>query len=1228
MYKPGATISHYRILSKLGEGGMGAVYRAEDTKLKRTVALKFLPSDLTGDQEAQGRFVREAQAASGLDHPNICTVHEIGTSADGQMFIAMACCEGESLKKRLERGPLRLEEAVSIAAQTARGLARAHAKGVVHRDVKPGNIIVSDDGTVKIVDFGLAKPAGRSVLTRAGMTVGTPAYMSPEQARGDAVDQRTDIWSLGVVLYEMLTGERPFKSEYEQALVYSILNEEPRPMTSVRTNVPWALEQVIMRAMAKSLDERYQSAEEMLADLTALAQELALDASAQASGPERSPLTEGAGQRPSSQTRSTAQTPLPQGLRQPCAEIRRPVFVAREPELERLRSALGAALSRRGRVVFLTGEAGGGKTALLAEFARRAQEAHPGLIVAGGSCNAHTGIGDPYLPFREMLGLLTGDVEAACAAGSISVEHAAKLWNLVPLSVQTLVDSYPDLIDTFVSGARLVSRAAVFSSGRAAWLPRLKKLVERHASVPADSTIQQGNLFEQYTRMLRTLARENALLLFVEDLQWADAGSVGLLFHLGRQIEGHRIMVMGSYRPAEVAQRQDGVGRQLVSVVNELTRLFGEAEVRVGQAEDRDFVDAYLDSQPNRLGDDFRGTLFGHTRGHALFTIELLRGMQDQAMLVRDDQGRWVEGSRLNWEALPARIDAVIEERVSRLSEELRSVITLASVEGDEFTAEVLAAALQRETGEIVRLLSGELDRRHRLVSARGVKRVGAQRLSLYKFQHILFQKYLYNSLDEIERSHLHEQIGNRLESLYGQQAEDIAVRLARHFQEAGMAEKAVEYLLLAGKRAVRVSANQEAIAHFNRALELLQTLPESPERAEKELTLQLALVPPWQASKGFAAPELGEATARARCLCQVLGATPKSFEALAQLSTYYATVPEYRTSLEIGEQLRAMAAKAGDPALDAIVHYTQVWSLLNVAEFDKARECAERMVEFYDPGKHGHWAYLYGYDFGVMALAFGSLLQWFLGFPDTALKWGKESVAVARGLGHPFTLAFALTIGCELHWFLLDPDSIKAYTDELIPLAAEKRFVYWEGHGVFYRGERWTLEGRTAEGIAEMRRGLAMMRGTGTETCLTRLLTRVADACRKVGETEQGLSAVSEAMELMRRFDERYMEPELNRLKGELLLMRRGSEAGAGAGVGSGAEAQAEKCFLEALDVSRRQNARSWELRTTISLCRLWIKQGRQEEARALLPAVYGWFTEGFDTPDLQEAREVLRLV
>jgi len=264
----GQTISHYRITEKLGEGGMGVVYKAEDTKLDRTVALKFLAPELTRDPEAKTRFTQEAKAAAALSHANICTIHEIDEFA-GQSFIAMECYEGETLGQRIARGPLPLDEAVDISRQIAQGLAKAHDQGIVHRDIKPANIFITSDGTVKILDFGLAKLTGQTRLTNTGTTLGTAAFFSPEQARGAASDHRSDIWSLGVTLYAMVTGQLPFKGEYE-ALAYSILNEAPEPLTGVRTGVPRDLEQIVNKCMEKEAGERYQTAVDLIADLRRL----------------------------------------------------------------------------------------------------------------------------------------------------------------------------------------------------------------------------------------------------------------------------------------------------------------------------------------------------------------------------------------------------------------------------------------------------------------------------------------------------------------------------------------------------------------------------------------------------------------------------------------------------------------------------------------------------------------------------------------------------------------------------------------------------------------------------------------------------------------------------------------------------------------------------------------------------------------------------------------------
>jgi serine/threonine protein kinase/tetratricopeptide (TPR) repeat protein len=269
----GKTISHYKILEEIGRGGMGVVYKAEDTKLGRTVALKFLSPHAVGDDEDRARFIHEAKAAASLNHPNICTIHEIN-EVEYQYFIAMEHVEGRSLKGMIASGPLGIDEAVDIAMQVARGLQAAEEGGIVHRDIKSANIMITPRGEAKIMDFGLAKAAGRTQLTREGTTLGTVSYMSPEQARGEEVDRRTDIWSLGVVLYEMVTGRRPFRGDYDQAVIYSILNETPEPLTALRTGVPIEIEQVVDRSLAKNPAERYQTAGDLAADLCRLKSKL------------------------------------------------------------------------------------------------------------------------------------------------------------------------------------------------------------------------------------------------------------------------------------------------------------------------------------------------------------------------------------------------------------------------------------------------------------------------------------------------------------------------------------------------------------------------------------------------------------------------------------------------------------------------------------------------------------------------------------------------------------------------------------------------------------------------------------------------------------------------------------------------------------------------------------------------------------------------------------------
>ena len=901
------------------------------------------------------------------------------------------------------------------------------------------------------------------------------------------------------------------------------------------------------------------------------------------------------------------------------------MFVARERELAQLDRFLDLALTGQGQVVFVTGEAGSGKTALVQAFARRAQDAHADLVVAGGNGNAHTGIGDPYLPFREILRLLTGDVEARWAAGTISTDHARRLWKTLPFAAEALLEHGPDLIDTFVPGGALVERAAVTRTSavtsttraaapsRADWLTGLAQLVERKAAIPAGPGPQQGALFEQATGVLQALARQGPLVLVLDDLQWADAGSIHLLFHLGRQLSGSRILIVGAYRPEEVVLGRGGERHPLEPVVNELQREFGDITVDLDRAAGRDFVEAFLDSESNRLGAAFRETLYRQTRGHPLFTIELLRGLQERGDLVQDREGRWVPGPQLDWETLPARVEAVIAERIGRLTEPLQAVLRAASVEGETFTAEAVARVERADERQMVTRLSGELDRSHRLVRAQTILRVDNQRLSRYRFRHILFQRYLYDSLDPVERAHLHEDIGTVLEGLYGARANDVAIQLAHHFQQAGVVEKAADYLRQAGTHAARLSANEEAIAHFNKALALLKTLPESTERDRQELRLQLALAAPHQAVRGYAAPETGRAYARAYDLCQRLGETPDLLLALWSLGSFYYARGEHHKSLQLTERVLSLARRTEDTLQIAMARWGLGVDLLHLGALDPAREHLAYIIGFYDPEQHHTMAFVHGQDPGVSALAWMSWTLWLLGYPDQAIERSKEALKLASALDHPFTRGFAWNIaGSLFHQLRRENRAAQEQNQAMLRLSAEQGFPFLQLLGTVLQGWTQASGGQVAEGKAQMRQGLDTLQAIGTRMIRSHLLALLVEACAIAGQPTEGLDVAAEALAFVAHSGERYYEAEIHRLKGELLLMQ-------------GGEAEADASFHKAIEVARDQNAKLWELRATVSLCRLWQQQGKREPARQRLSDIYGWFTEGFETPDLTEARALL---
>ena len=478
----------------------------------------------------------------------------------------------------------------------------------------------------------------------------------------------------------------------------------------------------------------------------------------------------------------------------------------------------------------------GVRTSLVKEFVNRSQANQAELIVASGHGNAYAGLGDPYLPFRDVMAMLTGAVEAKWVAGAITRQHARRLWQVLPDTVQALIEAGPDLIDIFVSGAALVGRVRTAVPDEPAWLERLKELAARKQSGPID--LEQSYLFEQYTHVLQKLAARHPLLITLDDLQWADAASISLLFHLGRRIAGSRILIVGAYRSDEVALGRDGERHPLHKVLAEFKRTFGDIWVDLARAtagaEGQRFVEVLLDTQPNRLDQGFRQALYRQTGGHPLFTLELLRAMQARGDLVQDEAGRWVEGPTLDWQVLPARVEAVIEERLGRLDVELREILAVASVEGERFTPAVVARVQGLSQRQLLQHLSEELEKRHRLVREGEEVNVGPQLLSRYQFAHILFQQYLYNGLSRGERRLLHAEVGQVLEALYAGHTAEIAPQLVHHFREAGERAKVIAYARQAAGRAEAVYAYDEASQHLQTALDLL----EAGEQVETQLAL------------------------------------------------------------------------------------------------------------------------------------------------------------------------------------------------------------------------------------------------------------------------------------------------------------------------------------------------------------------------------------------------------
>ena len=502
-------------------------------------------------------------------------------------------------------------------------------------------------------------------------------------------------------------------------------------------------------------------------------------------------------------------------------------FVGRKAQLAALEEHLAAALEGDGRAVFVAGESGLGKTALLKEFARRAQNQHSELTVAVGVCTALFGVADPYLPFTDILDMLTGEVDRPLHTSRVTPSQAQRLWELGPHTIQAIVHIGPHLIGTMIPGPALVERAHSLVPDAQSWLHGVQDRVRDAARLSQEST--QSKVLEHYEQVLQTLAEWRPLLLLLDDLQWMDSASASLLYHLARRSPGKQILIVGAYRSTDAAPEALAAGQptnQLQSIVHEVARRFGDVVVNLNQlapAERQQFVNDVVDLRPNRLETTFRAELFRRTGGSALFTIEVLRDMRSRRDLVEQKDGRWTARPGMDWDLVPSRVQAVIQQRIGRLDDYPRELLRTASVEGQSFTAEAVANVLGLDHRTVVRELSRSLQRVHNLVQEQGQLDLVPGPLTRFRFNHDLFRQVLYESLTPPERGRIHAEIADALVALYGEHADDFAASLAHHYIQAGLRRKAVPYLLLAGDRARNLYANHEAAEHYEHALEQLK---------------------------------------------------------------------------------------------------------------------------------------------------------------------------------------------------------------------------------------------------------------------------------------------------------------------------------------------------------------------------------------------------------------------
>jgi predicted ATPase/DNA-binding winged helix-turn-helix (wHTH) protein len=914
---------------------------------------------------------------------------------------------------------------------------------------------------------------------------------------------------------------------------------------------------------------------------------------------------------------SASQAPSPKSLV--------PYFVGRASELQQLHYLLDRALNGERQLIFVTGAPGIGKTTLVNAFLQTLDD---GVWVTRGHCVEQYGPGEPYMPILEALGRL-------CRAPG---------------------------------GERLI---VLLQEHAPTWLVQMPALLSASELV----TLRRRALGATQQRMLRELAealdlitQEHPLVLWLEDLHWSDPSTVTLLALLARRPDLARLLVIGSYRPVDVAAAH----HPLQDVVSDL-RAHQRCQVLQLTSLTEEAVADYIRARfPQNLTPvTFAHTLHQQTEGHPFFLNSLLNDLIARHLLIEAD-GTWVLAQDLTTVAaqVPASVQQLLARQQRRLQPMEQRVLEAASLAGHEFAVGAVAAALATDVAEVGER-SAELARQQQFIEAAGVATWPDGTVSTrYRFHHALYQQLWHERVSLEHRQQWHIRIGERLEAAYGQRAYEIASELAVHFEQGRDYRKAVQYLVYAGQQANQRSAHAAAISLLTRGLELLKTLPDSPERTQHELTLRIALGTPLVATKSWASPDVERHFTQTRELCQQLDETQQLFWALTGQWAFYALRAEHTTARALAEQLLNLAQKVNSQLCLVYAHAILGFTLFFLGELTLARDHMEQCTTLYDPQTNSPHVSGMVNDPKVQNVAFAAWSLGLLGYPDHARTRIHEALTLARELAHPYSLAYALAVAARLAQFQQEPRVVQQWTEELIPLARTQGFPHWLAEGRILRGWAVAAQGQRAEGMAQIRQGLAAWQAAGLRYLYPYFLLLLAESCGQGEGADEALSIIVEAQALVEQSGEQVWEAELYRLKGTLTLEARGwrletsppspQAPSLKPPVPSGAAQEAAGCFLKAIDVARKQQAKSLELRAVMSLVRLRQRQAVQQgakrkvagkrgsvearkpeehpsllasqhpsgqlaEAHHMLTEVYNWFTEGFDTKDLQEAKTLI---